>query len=114
MAQSVDQGSGTINLTIGQERTSYNTLDDFTSNVITPVSKVPNYKVISSEKTTLSGLPAHKIIYIITVQEQDIELMQVWTLKENTSHTFTYRISPENYDTYINIANQVLNSIQIN
>lgn len=114
VTQSVDQGNGTINIVTGQEKNSYNSLDDYTNNQLAIISKSENYKVISSEKTTLSSLPAYKVVYTATLQGQDLKVMQVWTLKGNASYIFTYRISPENYLTYESIANQVLSSLQIN
>lgn len=114
VTQNVDQGTGTINIVTGQEKTNYNSFDDFISNQVGWVSQSQDYKVVSSEKTTLSGLPAYKIIFTATVQGQSVKLMQVYALKGSTSYAFTYRISPENYSTYENTANQILSSIQIN
>lgn len=114
VTQSVDQGNGTINIINSEEKTTFNSLKDYVSNQLAIISKYENYEAISSEGMTLAGLPAYKIIYTITAEGRDIKAMQVYILKENKGYVFTYRISPENYSTYENTANQILSSIQFN
>ncbi len=75
---------------------------------------LPDAQIINTSSTTLAFKQANQIIY--TGKDGDLELknLQVWTLKGNKAYVITYTAAIDDYEQFINIANEMINSFEIN
>jgi len=42
-----------------------------------------------------------------------LKLTQIWTIKDGKEYFITYKAAPNNYDTYLSAAQQMIDSFQI-
>lgn len=114
VVQTVDQGSGTINFVIQTFKQDVPLLDNLLSTNLGQISSTwQNYQALSSEKTTLSSIPAYKIVYKGIAGGVEVKIMQIMLIKDGKAYMFTYRISPENFNMYLDNANKIFNSIHL-
>ncbi|MGJ5672910.1 MAG: protein kinase domain-containing protein [Nostochopsis sp.] len=75
---------------------------------------LPDAQIINMSSTTLAFKPANQIIY--TGKDGDIVLknLQVWTLKGNKAYVITYTAAIDDYEQFINTANEMIDSFKIN
>ncbi len=87
------------------------TLDDYTKQTLSEISKNKTNKLIEDRgNVTLGGNAAHEVIYNTTVSGKPLQVMQVWTFHGNSVYFITYKATPEHYDQYVDTANQMLDS----
>ncbi|MFB2770166.1 protein kinase [Pelatocladus sp. BLCC-F211] len=74
---------------------------------------LPDAEIIDMSSTTLAFKQANQIIY--TGKDGDLELknLQVWTLKGNKAYVITYTAAIDDYEQFINTANEMINSFEI-
>ncbi|MGA3359582.1 MAG: PsbP-related protein [Halobacteriota archaeon] len=89
------------------------TLTSRTASIISQVQNISNFTQIDAGNTTLAGNPAYKIVYTATVNGNDLKLTQIWTIKDGKEYFITYKAAPNNYDTYLSAAQQMIDSFQI-
>ncbi len=114
--QTIDNGVGTLNISLDSYNSPQNfKLDDLYAQVVGSTSKLKNYKAVSSENITISGRPARKLTYTVITENGNLaKTMSVIFIRDDKSYiAVTYNESPENFDTYLKVANDFLNSIQI-
>jgi hypothetical protein len=90
------------------------TLATVTDDVISNVQGYDNFKQIEATNTTLAGLPANKIVYTATIHDDQLKLLQMWTVKDGKAYVITYKGSGTNYGTHLSAAQQMIDSFQIN
>ncbi|BAZ69160.1 MAG: protein kinase [Pelatocladus maniniholoensis HA4357-MV3] len=74
---------------------------------------LPDAQIINMSSTTLAFKQANQIIY--TGKNGDIELknLQIWTLKGDKAYIITYTAAIDDYDEFINTANEMIHSFEI-
>lgn len=86
------------------------TFDEYTKISLDQL-KTKGASMIEQKKTTLSGLPAYKVVY---TSPSDIKFMQVWVLKGGREYLFTYAAKTESdYDEEIAMAQEMVDSLEI-
>ncbi|MGZ4864086.1 MAG: PsbP-related protein [Halobacteriota archaeon] len=90
------------------------TLATVTDDVISTAQGYDNFKQIETTNTTLAGLPANKIVYMATINDDQLKLLQMWTVKDGKAYVITYKGSATNYGTHLGAAQQMIDSFQIN
>ena len=91
------------------------TLETITDDVISNAQDYNNFNEISAHNATLAGLPAYKIVLTATTNSGDqLEALQIWTVKDDKAYIITYKGAPANYDTYLSAAQKMIDSFQIN
>jgi serine/threonine-protein kinase len=91
------------------------TLETTTDDVISNAQDYNNFNEISAHNATLAGLPAYKIVFTATTDNGDqLEALQIWTVKDDKAYIITYKGAPANYDTYLSAAQKMIDSFQIN
>jgi len=89
------------------------TLQTVTQDVTSNAQSYDNFTQIEATNTTLAGLPAGKIVYTATVNSDQLKALQTWTVKDGKAYVITYKGAPDNYDTYLSAAQQMIDSFQI-
>jgi hypothetical protein len=80
---------------------------------------LPNFELISSNKATFVGNPAHKIVYsftepsLVTPSDFQFQSMNVWTIKGDKRYTLSYSQPIEEYPTYLGVVQQIIESFKI-
>ncbi len=69
-----------------------------------------NFTLLTSNNTTLAGQQAGKIVFTANVNGDFVKVQQVWTVKDGKAYVITYKAAPNNYDTYANTAQQMIDS----
>lgn len=90
------------------------TLKEFTDQNIEQIKKViPNVGILSSNDATLDNNQAHKLVLTYIINQQNLKSLQMWTLKDNKSYVLTYVAEVGEYDTFLETAQEMINSFKI-
>lgn len=89
-------------------------LADYTNskvNEITQYSTSP--RINESHPAKLANLPAHEVIYTGKQEQFNVKRMAVWTVKDNKAYIVTYTAEESQYDTFLETAQAMMNSLEI-
>jgi serine/threonine-protein kinase len=71
--------------------------------------------VLESSPSTLSGLPAHEIIYSSSLENLNLKKMQIFTIvNDNTAYVVTFGAEESQFNKYMPLIMKMVNSISIN
>jgi hypothetical protein len=71
----------------------------------------PGFNLTESNSTTLAGIPAHEIVYTsLTQSGHELELMQVWTLKDARDFIITYGSLSRDFSSYLPTIQKMIDS----
>jgi hypothetical protein len=81
----------------------------------------PNDKLIQSQVTSLSGLPAHMVVvqflsvgnFLDLWEMAKLMALEEWTVKGDKSYSILYITPVEKFEQYLPLAQQMINSFQI-
>ncbi len=73
---------------------------------------VEEFELNSESDYTISGYDAKRIIYTGIQNELNMKWMTTYTIKDNNAYVIAYTGLTDSYDSYIPIANQIINSFQ--
>ena len=90
-------------------------LDEYTNSSIFEIKKFLNHaKIVESQPTTLAELPAHLLIYSGLNQPYNLPTnLEVWTLKNNKAYIITYTSTSAKYEQFLEIAKEMIKSLEI-
>ena len=90
-------------------------LEDYTQVSINNFESRPTGIVIEEDSSTLlGGLPAHQIIYTETSESGvKVKGWMVWTIANNLVYTVGFGSDPESFDSYKQIFQNMINSVEI-
>ena len=72
-------------------------------------------RILESSLSTLSGLPAHEIIYTSGLQNLNLKKMQIFTIvNENTTYVVTFGAEESQFNKYNSVIIKMVNFIRIN
>jgi hypothetical protein len=91
------------------------TLDEYSESAIGLLeSQFPNFTLIESFETTLSGYPAHQIGYTYTLEGLNLKNMQIWTIADNNvAYALTYGGIIEEFDSSLPVIENMIESFQL-
>jgi len=78
-----------------------------------------NLKIIESTETTLTGLPAYKIIHtakfepIPFIMSENVQEMVIFTIKNNKLYKIRFTTTPEDYEKYKKTIEEMIESFEI-
>jgi len=72
-----------------------------------------DHKLISSEKTTIGGNPAYKVISTYKQGRYNLKAQQIFILKNGKEYALTYAGTLEGYPRFLNTAEEMINSFEI-
>ena len=73
----------------------------------------PGFDLQQSIPTVLAGIPAYKIVFSETVQQQQtIKDMQVWTIKDNKAYIIAFAGEPAKYSYYLPTVEKMIDSFE--
>jgi hypothetical protein len=71
-------------------------------------------KVSESTSTTLAGLPAHKVVFSATDNNQvERKAMQLWTVIDDKAILITYKAQPDKYSNYLPTVEKMITSLRV-
>jgi hypothetical protein len=73
---------------------------------------VEEFELDSESDYTISGYDAKRIIYTGIQNELDMKWMTTYTIKDNNAYVIAYTGLTDSYDSYLPIANQIIDSFQ--
>jgi cytoskeletal protein RodZ len=74
---------------------------------------ITDASIITSEKATLSGKEAHKLVYTGKQGEYDLKWMQIYSIKDKMAYVISFTAQADKYDSYVKQAEELVNSIEI-
>lgn len=75
---------------------------------------VKDINLLDSSDTTLSGYPAHKVIYVGKPDGvKDLKVIQVWAQTDSKVYVITFAADLNSYSNYLGMVNVMLNSFTI-
>ena len=73
----------------------------------------PNLEFSESTSTTLAGIPAYRVVFTATDNNQvERKAMQIWTIIDNKAILITYKAQPDKYSTYLPTIERMIGSFQ--
>ncbi|MDJ0798926.1 MAG: protein kinase [Calothrix sp. MO_167.B12] len=103
-----------INLIVRDLPENLQELQKFTNYYLNDIKQLyQDVNIIQQEKTLLSNQPAYKVIYTTKDNENNIQRLQIWTVKNTKAYVITYTASPGNYSKYSEIIQLMINSFEI-
>lgn len=103
-----------INLIVRDLPENRQELKQFTNSYLDDIKQVyPNAEIIQQGKTELNNQPAYQVIYTTKDNENNIQRLQIWTVKNNKAYVITYTANIDKYSQYLDIARRMINSFEI-
>lgn len=88
-------------------------LTDFTDAFVKELEKiVTDFKIIESTDTTFAANPAHMLVYTTTQGQYKLELLQIYTIKDDKFYLLTYGAEVANYSTYLPAVMKMIDSFK--
>ena len=111
-----------VNIAIEPLQNESITLEEYSNTTLAALSNVfENFSLISKENTNLDGVPAIKIIFIITqpqttdqsrdidnIKQIPIKIMQILSVKEGKAYVIIYSAEEAKYDDYLPIIEKMI------
>lgn len=90
------------------------TLEEYSESAIGLLeSQFPNFTLLNSFETTLSGYPAHQIEYTFALEGLELKNLQIWTIVDNIVYAVTYGGTIEEFDSSIPVFDNLIESFQV-
>jgi hypothetical protein len=109
----LSSGSGT-NVIVSKERYT-GSLESYKDNAISGVLNITgyNYTLVSTEKTTLAGMPGYNMTFTATYLGQNAKQVVSITGKDNYYYLLTFTSTPEEWNMDQNYFSNIFNSFAI-
>lgn len=72
------------------------------------------FKLSEIKPDTLAGQDAKRLVFTYSLQEKDIKGLVVIALKDKKAYIVTYTAEKASYDKFVNAANTIVSSLQVN
>jgi eukaryotic-like serine/threonine-protein kinase len=90
------------------------TLDDYTNKTVGELVKyTPGAKIIESNKTTLAGIPAHKVLGMFKQEGKDINVIDEWAINNEQLYRITFYSEQGTYSSYLPTVQKMIDSFVI-
>ena len=90
------------------------TLEEYSESAIGLLgSQFPNFTLLDSFETTLSGYPAHQIEYTYALDGLELKNAQIWAIADNIVYAITYGGTIEEFDSSLPIFESLMESFQL-
>lgn len=102
-----------VNIIIG-DLTEPMTLEEYSEAAIAQLrQEITDFTLLESGDFTLSTNPAYKVVYTTKFEQTPLQVMQVWTIKNDTVYTITYTAAASQYYVYSDIVDRMVASFEI-
>lgn len=90
------------------------TLEEYSESAIGLLeSQFPNFILLNSFETTLSGYPAHQIEYTYALDGLELKNAQIWAIADNMVYAITYGGTTEEFDSSLPVFKSLMESFQL-
>jgi len=108
-----DEAPESISVTT-EPKLSNLTLEEYSDSSITMLeSQFPNFTLIESSNSTLSGYPASQIVYTYTFEDVDLKNLQIWTIADDMVYVLTYGGTTKEFDNSLPVIQDMIDSFEI-
>jgi serine/threonine-protein kinase len=76
-------------------------------------SQFPNFTLIESSNSTLSGYPSYQILYTYTFEDVDLKNLQIWTIADDMVYVLTYGGTTKEFDNSFPVIQNMVDSFEI-
>lgn len=76
-------------------------------------SQFPNFTLIESSNSILSGYPAYQILYAYTFEGVDLKNLQIWTIADDMVYVLTYGGTTKEFDNSFPVIQNMIDSFEI-
>ncbi|BAY27616.1 serine/threonine protein kinase [Calothrix sp. NIES-2100] len=90
------------------------TLEDSQTEFVKEIKNSSNSKITSSNTTTLAHKKAYQLIYTVTNEENNLKNLRIWTLNGDKAYIIVYTAAIDDYDTFLQTAQTMIKSFEIN
>jgi hypothetical protein len=73
----------------------------------------PSFGIEQQNATTLSGNQAYRVVYNDKIGENDVKVMQTWTVKGNNAYDIVYTALPMKYEEYLSKIERLIDTFEI-
>ncbi|MFN6561130.1 MAG: protein kinase domain-containing protein [Nostoc sp. ChiSLP01] len=104
-----------VNLIIQDLPEERRELEQFTKFYLDEIQQSdPNTKILEQGNTQLTNRPAYQVTYTLEEEGIKIQRLQVWMVKNNKAYIMTYTADVAQYSKYLQTAQAMINSLEIN
>ncbi|MDQ2685726.1 MAG: DUF1795 domain-containing protein [Thermoproteota archaeon] len=90
------------------------TLEEYSESAIGLLeSQFPNFTLLNSFETTLSGYPAHQIEYTYALDGLELKNAQIWAIADNVVYAVTYGGTTEEFESSLPVFETLMESFQL-
>ena len=90
------------------------TLEEYSDSAISILEdQFANFTLIESSNSTLSGYPAHQIVYTYTFNGVDLKNFQIWTMADNIAYAITYGGITREFDDSLPVIKNMIDSFEL-
>ncbi|MBA3749493.1 MAG: DcrB-related protein [Nitrosopumilus sp.] len=90
------------------------TLEDYSNSALSILKgQSLNLNLLETSSSTLSGFPAHQIVYTYTADGLDLKNMQIWTLADDMVYAITYGGTINEFNDSLPVIQNMIDSFQI-
>ncbi|HYF99803.1 MAG TPA: PsbP-related protein [Candidatus Saccharimonadales bacterium] len=90
------------------------TLEEYSESAIGLLeSQFPNFTLLNSFETALSGYPAHQIEYTYALDGLELKNAQIWAIADNIVYAITYGGTTEEFDSSLPVFESLMESFQL-
>jgi len=90
------------------------TLDEYSNSAVSLLEEqFPNFALLEKVNATLSGFPAHQIVYTYTQDGMELKLMQIWAIAYEMVYALTYAGIPTEFDDALPVFQNMVDSFEI-
>lgn len=93
------------------------TLSEYTASVLTGFrDHLNNFNLIESSPAILAGNEAHQVLFTSYREDLGVEIMtkSIWAIKDNKAYSISYNAKRDTFYTYLPVANEMIESFEIN
>lgn len=93
---------------------TYTPLEYYEINKAEIVKAITDFSEISNEEILINGIVGQKVVYEWVQGATDLQMLQVYFIKDGTSYVVTYTATKKTFDDFVQQADEMIASLVIN
>ncbi len=102
-----------VSLTIEDLSASPMSLSEYTNSSMQQIRNSADQNAPEPINSTLSKSPGMRVEFTAKQNDQDVQILQTWTLRNNKAYTITYIAQKDRYNKYLKQVEQMIGSFEI-
>ncbi|MSU74939.1 MAG: hypothetical protein EXS55_00255 [Candidatus Magasanikbacteria bacterium] len=89
------------------------TLDQYFQLNLKDITAAPNFKQVESKNTTIAGQPAKKLVFMATLDDQNLEFLQYYILKDKRTYIITCTTPPDTFKKFTPTCEKLIGTFKL-